>query len=83
MSDDVRSMELGSAFYLVPYGVEQLLTFIRKILNIRELDFDTEAFQKYFNNMLIKTGETLTKYINAEDTVYRKLQHTLKAAMGG
>ena len=34
---------------------------IRKILNIRELDLETEAFQKYFNDMLRKRGETLTK----------------------
>ena len=67
MSDDVRSMELSSADYLVPDGVELLLAFIRKRLNIRELDLDTEAFLNYFNDMMRKRGDTLTKYINAEE----------------
>ena len=30
-----------------------------------------------------KKGETLTKYINAEETAYRKLQRVLKEAMEG
>ena len=33
--------------------------------------------------MMRKRGETLTKYINAEDIAYRKLQRTLKEAMQG
>ena len=81
MIDDVRSVELNSANYLVPDGVEQLLTFIRKRLNIRELDLETEAFQKYFNDLMIKRGETLTKYINAAERAYSKLQRTVKEAM--
>ena len=83
MSDDVRSMEMNSSDYLVSDGVELLLAFIRKRLNIRELDLETEAFKKYFNDMMRKRGETLTKYMNAEETAYRKLQRTLKEAMEG
>ena len=45
MSDDVRSMELNSADYLVPDGIERLLAFIKRRLNIRELDLETEAFK--------------------------------------
>ena len=81
MSDDARSMELNAAEYLIPDGVEKLLAFIRKRLNIRDLDLETEAFDKYFNNMMRRKGETLTKYINAEETAYRKLQRVLKEAM--
>ena len=81
MSDDVRSMEMNSAEYQVPDGVERLLAFIKRRLNIRELDLETEVFKKYFNDMMRKRGETLTKYINAEETAYRKLQHTLREAM--
>ena len=33
--------------------------------------------------MMRKKGETLTKYINAEETAYRKLQRVLKEAMEG
>ena len=66
MSDDVRIMELSSADYLVPDGVELLLAFIRKRLSIRELDLDTEAFHKYFNDMMRKRGDTLTNYIHVE-----------------
>ena len=44
MSDDVRSMELNSADYLVPDGIERRLAFIKRRLNIRELDLETEAF---------------------------------------
>ena len=77
MSDDVRSMELNSADYAVPDGVERLLAFIKKRLNIRELDLETEVFRKYFDQMMRKRGETLIKYINAEETAYRKLQRTL------
>ena len=82
MSDDVRSMELNAADYLVPDGVEQLLAFTRKRLSIRELDLETEAVQNYVNDMLRKRGETLTTYINAEETSYRKLQRTLEESMG-
>ena len=56
---------------------------IRKRLNIRELFIDTEVFHKYFHDMMRKRGETLTKYINVEETDYRKLLHTLKEAMEG
>ena len=57
------------------------MAFIRKRLNIRELDLETEVFHKYVHDMLRNRGETLTKYINAEEIVYRKLQRTLKEAM--
>ena len=70
MSDDARSMELNSTEYLVPDGVERLLEFIKRRLNIRELDLETEAFKTYFNDMMRKRGDTLTKYINAEETAY-------------
>ena len=83
MSDGVRSMELNSADYAVPDGVERLLAFSKKRWDIRELDLETEVFQKYFNSMMRKRGETLIKYVNAEETAYRKLQRTLKEAMGG
>ena len=83
MSDDARSMELNAAEYMVPDGVEQLLAFIRKRLNIRDLDLETEAFDRYFNKMTRQKGETLTKYIHAEEIAYRKLQRILKEAMEG
>ena len=69
---------MSSSDYQVDDGVELLLAFIRKRLNIRELDLETEVFKKYFNDMMRKRGETLIKYINAEETAYRKLQRTLK-----
>ena len=40
MSDDARSMALSAADCSVPDGVEQLLAFIRKMLNIRDLDLE-------------------------------------------
>ena len=83
MNDDARSMELNAADYMVPDGVEKLLTFIRKRLNIRDLDLETEAFDKYFNKMMRQKGETLTKYIHAEEIAYRKLQRILKEATDG
>ena len=54
MVEYVRSMELNSADYQVPNGVELLLAFIRTLLNIRELDFDTEVFHKYLHEMMRK-----------------------------
>ena len=83
MSGDARSMELNAAEYLGPDGVEKLLAFIRKRLNIRDLDLETEAFDRYFNKMTRQKGETLTKYIHAEEIAYRKLQRILKEAMAG
>ena len=74
-------MELDSSEYLVPDGVEKLLAFLRKRLNIRDLDMETDTFKKYFTEMMRRRGETLTKYMNAEETAYRKLQRTLKEAM--
>ena len=82
-SDDARSIELNAGGYQVQDGVELLLAFIRKRLNIRDLDLETEAFDKYFNHTIRKRGETLNKYINAEETAYRKLQRVLKEAMEG
>ena len=76
-------IELNAADYLVPDGIEKLLAFIRKRLDIHDLDLGTEAFDKYFNNMMRRKGDTLTKYINAEGTAYRKLQRVLKEAMEG
>ena len=68
---------------MIPDGVETLLAFIRKRLNIRDLDLETEAFDKYFNKMMRRKGGTLTKYIHAEEIAYRKLQRVLKEAMEG
>ena len=76
-------MELGSHEYLVPDGIEQLLAFFKTRLNIRELDMETDTFKKYFHDMMRRRGETLTKYMNAAETAYRKLQRTLKEAMEG
>ena len=83
MSDDVRSMELNSAEYATPDGVERLLAFIKKRLNIRELDLETEVFKKYFDGIVRKRGETLIKYIHAEEQAFRKLQRPLREAMEG
>ena len=74
MSEDARSMELSAADYMTADGVEKLLEFIRKRLNIRDLDLETEAFDKYFNNMTRQRGETLHKYIHAEDSPQKKFQ---------
>ena len=60
-----------------------MLAFIRKRLNIHDLDLETEAFDKYFNHMVRKREELLNKYINAEGTAYRKFHRVLKEAMEG
>ena len=83
MSEDARSMELSAADYMTADGVEKLLEFIRKRLNIRDLDLETEAFDKYSNKMTRQRGETLHKYIHAEEMAYRKLQRILKEATEG
>ena len=83
MSDDARSIELNAGGYQIPDGVERLLALIRKRLNIRDLDLETEAFDKYFNHRNRKRDETLNKYTNGEETAYRKLQRVLKEAMEG
>ena len=80
MSEDARAMELLGTDYQVHDGVERLLTFIRKRLHITDLGLETEAFEKYFTHLARKKGETLMKYINAEETAYRKLQRVLKTA---
>ena len=72
MSDDARNIELSAGGYQAPDGVERLLALIRKRLNIRDLDPETEAFDTYFNHMTRTRCETLNKYTNAEGTAYRK-----------
>ena len=67
MSEDARSMELNAAGYMVLDGVEKLLEFIRKRLHTRDLDLESEVFDKYFNKMTRLKGETLHKYIHAEE----------------
>merc|ERR1712235_200856 len=76
-------MELNSAEFQTSDGVARLLTFTKKRLNIRELDLETEVFKKYFDGIVRRRGETLVKYIHAEELAYRKLQRTLKEAMEG
>ena len=83
MSEDARAMELLGSDYQVDDGVDQLLAFIRKRLHITDLNLETEAFEKYFTHLVRKKGETLMKYINAEETAYRKLQRVLKSATDG
>ncbi len=80
MSDDAKAMELSATDFQVDDGVEKLLRFIRKRLHITDLNLETEAFEKYFAQLARKKGETLMKYINAEETAYRKLQRILKSA---
>ena len=57
------------------------MAFIRNLIHITDLSFETEAFDKYFTHLVRKKGETLMKYINAEESAYRKLQRVLKDAM--
>ena len=83
MSEDARAMELHSTDYQVDDGVEKLLAFIRKRLNITDLSMDVEAFERYFTKLARKKGDTPLKYINAEESAYRKLQRVLKDAMEG
>ena len=80
MSEDARAMELLGSDFLEEDGVEKLLTFIRKRLHITDLHLETDAFDKYFTHLARKKGESLMKYINAEETAYRKLQRVLKTA---
>ncbi len=81
MSEDARAMEMLGTDYMVEDGVERLLAFIRKRIHITDLNLETDAFEKYFNHLTRKKGETLMKYVNAEESAYRKLQRVLKDAM--
>ena len=80
LSEDARAMELNGIHFQVDDGVEQLLDFLRKRLHITDLSLETEAFEIYFSRLARKKGETLMKYINAEETAYRKLQRVLRSA---
>ena len=80
MSEDARAMELLGSDFQVDDGVEKLLAFLRKRLHITDLNLETEAFERYFSQLARKKGETLMKYINAEETAYRKLQRVLKTS---
>ena len=57
--------------------------FLHKRLNVTDIKLETEAFDKYFTRLARKRGETLLKYIHAEETAYRKLQRVLKDATEG
>ena len=81
MSDDARAIELLGNDYMTDDGVEQLLAFIRKRLHITDLSLETEAFDTHVNQLVRKKGETLMKYVNAEESAHRKLQRVLKDAM--
>ena len=83
MSDDARAIELLGTDCMTDDGVEQRLAFIRKRLHITDLSLETEAFDKYFNQLARKIGETLMKYVNAEESAYRKLQRVLTDVMEG
>ena len=67
MSDDARAMELLGTEYMIDGGVERLIAFIRGRIHITYLSLETEAFGKYFNQLARKKGDTLMKYINAEE----------------
>ena len=83
LDDDAKSMDLQPSDYQTDECVEKLLAFIRKRINITDLSLETDAFDKHFMSLARKKGETLLKYINAEETAYRRLQKVLKQATEG
>ena len=83
MSEDARAMELHSSEYQVDDGVEKLLAFIRKRLHNTDLSLETETFEKYFTHLARKKGETRMKYINAEESAYRKTSKSPDRCYGG
>ena len=58
MRDDARSVDLQSSDYQVDNGVEKLLSLIRQRLHITDINLETEALYKYFNQLARKKGET-------------------------
>ena len=76
---------LGTDFqdFQVGDGVERLLALLRKRLHFADLNLETEASEKYISSLARKKGETLTKYTNAEEAAYRKLQRVLTSATEG
>ena len=83
LSDDAKAMELKAPDYQADNGVEKLLAFLRKRLNITDLSLEAEALDKYFTQLARKRGETLLRYIHAEETAYRKLQLVFKEVTEG
>jgi len=61
-------------------GAGKLLSFIRHRLHITDLSLETDAFENFFTHLALKKGKTLMKYINVEDTSYRRLQRVLEDA---
>ena len=81
MSEDARAMDLHRSDSQVDDGVEKLLALIRQRLHITDLNLETEAFEEYLHQLARAKGETFMKYINAEESAYRKLQRVLKDAL--
>ena len=73
LSDAFRSMELNAAEYYTPDGVERLLDFIKRRLDIRELDLETEDFKNQFDDIARRRGETLIKFIHAQEQAHRNI----------
>ena len=74
-------MELQSGDYQTDDGIERLLNFIKKRINLTDYTFEQEAFEKYFHHISRTKGESLVKYKNEEETAYRRLQKVLNEAM--
>ena len=81
MLADAQAMELSSSAFQTEDGIERLLKLIQTRLNITDFQLETESFSKLFDKLERRRGDTITKYINAEEAAYRKLQSVLKEAL--
>jgi len=81
LQEDCQRMELKSGDYQTEDGIERLLKFIQKRINLTDYKFEQEAFEKYFHHISRTKGESIIKYKNEEETAYRRLQKVLNEAM--
>ena len=57
LKDDCQNVELDSTKYRTDTGVEDLLDYLKKRLNITDLQVEREAFEQYFYKMRRAKGD--------------------------
>ena len=80
--DDFQRQELDSSVYAKDSGVDDLMAFLKKRINITDLQIEKQCFEEYFYKL--KRGkDSYNKYQNDEEAAYRKLQRVLKESDTG
>ena len=74
LAADLARIQIPAAQFMTDTGPEDFLEYIRKRLGVTDRQMEIEAFERYFYKTKRNKGDSIRKYVNAEEHAYRKLQ---------